>query len=228
MYSRRVKAPVVHAVTVITRSLWVRFHMTVLLLAVLLAGIGSSFVLLRLGVHSMPGRYVLAVLLGYALFVVGVRLWLWYAGRALPHLEREVIEVDEGTRRLSMTPERGGSDDSALGELASAGDVLGIAGDGCMVVAVVTLIVAALGGMVGYILAATPELLGEAVVQLALAAALRRKGKVWDGGHWSGSVFRATWAPALIAMFAAVIIGLLVQAKCPSAVTLVDALSRCR
>jgi hypothetical protein len=228
MYNRRVKAPIVHAVSVITRSLWVRFHMTLILLLVLLSGIGSSVVLLRLGVRSMPVRYVLAVLLGYALFLLGVRLWLWYAQKALPHLEREVTEVDDGTRRASMRPEGGSSDGSALGDLASAADVLGIAGDGCVVVAVVTLIVAALGGMVAYILAATPELLGEAVVQLALAAALRRKGKAWDGGHWSGSVFRATWGLVLIAIFAAVVIGLLIQAKCPSAVTLFDALSRCQ
>jgi hypothetical protein len=228
VYNRYVKAPVIHAISVITRSLWVRFHMTLILLLVLLAGIGSSFVLLRLGVHSMPGRYVLAVLLGYALFVFGVRLWLWYAQRALPHLEREIVEVDEGTRRPSTPPGRGRTDGSALGDLATAADVLGIAGDGCMVVAVVTLIVAALGGMVAYVLVATPELLGEAVVQVALMAALRRKGKAWDGGHWSGSVLRVTWGPVLVAILAAAIIGFLIQARCPSATTLFDAASRCQ
>jgi hypothetical protein len=67
VYNRRVKAPVIRAVSVITRSLWVRFHRSLILLMVLLAGIGSSIVLRRLGVRSMPGRYVFAVLLGYAL-----------------------------------------------------------------------------------------------------------------------------------------------------------------
>jgi len=127
-----------------------------------------------------------------------------------------------------MPPERSGSDGAVLGDLASAVDVPSIAGDGCMVVAVVLLIVAALGGMIVYILAATPDLFGEAVVQVALAAALRRKGKAWDCGHWSGSVVRATWGLTLVAIIAAVIIGLLVQARCPSAVTLFDALSRCQ
>jgi len=88
LYNHRVKAPVIHAVSVITRSLWVRFHMTLILLLVLIAGIGGNFVLMKLGVRSMPGRYVLAVLLGYALFLLGVRLWLWYAQKALPHLQR--------------------------------------------------------------------------------------------------------------------------------------------
>jgi hypothetical protein len=228
VYNHRVKAPVIHAVSVITRSLWVRFHMTLILLLVLLAGIGSSVVLMKLGVGSMPVRYVLAVLLGYASFLLGVRLWLWYAQGALPHLRREVIEVDQGTRRASMPPERGSSDGPDLGDLANLGDAVGSADDGCLVVAIVGLIVVVLGGMVGYVLCATPEILGEAVVQLAMAAALRRKGKTWDGGHWTGSVFRATWGLALIAIFAAAIIGLLLQAKCPSAVTLFDALVRCQ
>jgi hypothetical protein len=228
VYNRCVKAPVIHAASVVTRSLWVRFHMTLILLGVLLAGSASSFLLLRLGVHSMPVRYVLAVLLGYALFLAGVRLWLWYAQKVLPHLQHEIVEVDQGARQASLPPERSSSDGSALDNLVSAWDVVDLGGDGCLVVAVAMLLVAALGGMVAYILAATPELLGEAVVQVALAAALQRKGKVWAGGHWSGSVFRATWAIALVAILAAIIIGLLIHAKCPSARTLFDALSHCQ
>jgi hypothetical protein len=222
-----VKPPVLHAVSVITRSLWVRFHMSLILLLVSFAGIGSSFVLLRLGVRSMPARYTFAVLLGYLLFLSGVRFWLWYARRTLPHLEREVIEVDEGTRPAPVPRQQRGSDGSSRDDLAAAADVLEIAGEGCMVNAVVALVVAAVGGIAAYILVATPELLGEALVQLALAAALRRKGKAFNGGHWTGSVVRATWGPVLIALFAAVSIGFLIQASCPSAMTLFDAISRC-
>jgi hypothetical protein len=222
------KAPVRHAVSVLTRSLWVRFHMALILLMVFLAGNASSFALLKLGVRSMPARYVLAVLLGYALFLVGVRLWLWYAQEALPHLEREVVEVDAGRRPAALPPARRGSDGSGLADLASASDVLDLGGEGCAAVAIVTIVVVALGGAVAYVLAATPELLGEAVVQFALAAALRRRGKAFKGGHWSGSVFRATWGPALVVVLAAVIIGVLIQAACPSAATIFEAMSICR
>ncbi len=201
--------------------------MTLILILVLLAGIGGGIVLLKLGVRSMPARYALSVLLGYAVFVLGVRLWLWYAHKALPHLEREVIEVEQGARPPSLPPERDSSAGSTVVDLASSGDVLGYGGDGCLAVGVVILVVAAVAGAGVYILAATPELLGEAVAQLALTAALRRKGRVWDGGHWSGSVLRATWVPALMALVGAVILGLLLQAKCPAAVTLFGALSRC-
>ena len=202
--------------------------MSVILLVVFVAGIGTSFILLRLGVRSMPVRYVTAVLLGYVLFLLGVRLWLWYVRRSLPHLEREDVEVDQGIRPVSAPGGWAGTDSSTLDELATAGDVLGLAGDGCLVGVVVSVVFVAIGGMVAYLLAATPELLGEAIVQLALTAALRRKGKVLDGGHWTGSVVRMTWGVALIAIFAAVILGLLVQGSCPSAVTLFDAISSCK
>jgi hypothetical protein len=172
--------------------------MSLILLVVLLAGIGTSFTLLRVGVRSMPARYVIAVLSGYLLFLLGVRIWLWFVRRSLPHLEREVVEVDQGKRPPSVPGGWGGVDGSSVGDLAAAGDILGLAGDGCLVGLVVSVILVAIGGMVAYVLAATPELLGEAVVQLALAAALRRKGKVFSDGHWTGSVVRMTWGAALV------------------------------
>lgn len=221
------KPAVLHAVSVITRSLWVRFHMSVILLVLFLAGIGTNFILLRLGVRSMPVRYVTAVLLGYGFFLLGVRLWLWYVRRSLPHLEREVVEVDQGMRPVSAPGRWAGTESISLDELGTAGDVLGLAGDGCLVGVVVSMVFVAIGGMIAYLLAVTPELLGEAIVQLALAAALRRKGKVFDGVHWTGSVFRMTWGVALIAIFAAAIFGLLIQVSCPSAVTLFGAISSC-
>jgi hypothetical protein len=89
-------------------------------------------------------------------------------------------------------------------------------------------IMAAIGGLTAYVLAATPEFLGEAIVQVALAEALRRKGKAMSSDHWTGSVVRATWGPALAAVFLAAIIGFCIQAKCPSAVTLFEAIGNCR
>jgi len=43
-----VKPAVLHAIWVSTRSLWVRFHMALILFAVLLAGIATSYLLLRI------------------------------------------------------------------------------------------------------------------------------------------------------------------------------------
>ena len=228
LYNRFVKPAVVHAVSVITRSPWVRFHMSLILLVVFLAGIGTSFALLRVGVRSMPIRYVTAVLVGYLLFLLGVRLWLWFVRKSLPLLERELVEVDQGTRPTSAPGGWGRTDVSSVSDLATAADIVGFAGDGCLVGLVVSVVLMAIGGMVAYVLVVTPELLGEAVVQLALAAALRRKGKVFRDGHWTGSVVRMTWGVAFVAIFGAAILGLLVQSSCPTAVTIFDAISSCK
>jgi hypothetical protein len=71
------------------------------------------------------------------------------------------------------------------------------------------------------------EFLGEALVQLVLAAELRRKGKRLEGGNWSGSVLRATWGPLLIVLCLSAVTGFYVQGKCPSAVRLTDAFREC-
>jgi hypothetical protein len=223
-----VKAAVIHAVGLITRALWVRFHMTLILFATVVAGIVTTFLLLRLGLRSMPARYVLAVLVGYSLFFLGVRAWLWYARRALPEIDTQVVEVEEGIRRAVPPRGRSEGDGSALADLASNADVLGIGGDGCLVVAVATLVLLAIGGLAAYVLAATPEFLGEAMVQIVLAATLRRKGKAMAGGHWAGSVVRATWGPAMAAIVLATVVGFAIQAKCPSAATLFEAIGHCR
>ena len=82
------KPAVIHAIFLITRSLWVRFHMTLILLTVVLVGVATNWILLRVGARSMPLRYVAAVLVGYLFFFVGVRLWMRYVRATLPHLDQ--------------------------------------------------------------------------------------------------------------------------------------------
>ncbi len=57
---------------------WPRVHMSAILLCVSLAGAGFGKILLEIGVTSLPLRYATAVLLSYAVFLVMVRIWLWY------------------------------------------------------------------------------------------------------------------------------------------------------
>lgn len=45
---------VIHAVGLITRALWVRFHVALILFATVLAGVATSALLLRLDIRSMP------------------------------------------------------------------------------------------------------------------------------------------------------------------------------
>jgi hypothetical protein len=56
----------------------VRFHMSLILSGIFASGIVTSKLLLELGVRSMLSRYLIAVVVSYALFFVFVRIWLWY------------------------------------------------------------------------------------------------------------------------------------------------------
>jgi hypothetical protein len=53
----------------------VRWHMSLILAGVVLAGVGASRALLALGVRSVPLRWLLVLVFGYLVFFVLVRLW---------------------------------------------------------------------------------------------------------------------------------------------------------
>jgi hypothetical protein len=62
----------------IAHRFFVRFHMSLILTAVIASGVLTSRGLLELGVHSLRLRYPLAVLGSYLVFVLLVRVWIWY------------------------------------------------------------------------------------------------------------------------------------------------------
>lgn len=158
-----------------------------------------------------------------------MRLWLWYARRALPHLDRQVLDVHQSAKpTLPPSYGWGGEPGGFARPLAWLSNGFGIGGDGCLIGILVTFILFALCGASLYVIASAPDFLGEAVVQLALAAALRRRGKTFDGEHWSGSILRATWGPALIVLTLAAVTGFYAQGSCPSAVSLFGAITQCR
>jgi hypothetical protein len=58
----------------------VRLHLSLILVACFAAGMIVSKLLLVAGLHSMLLRYPMALVAAYATFLVGIRLWLAYAG----------------------------------------------------------------------------------------------------------------------------------------------------
>ncbi|HEX7596719.1 MAG TPA: hypothetical protein VF518_00800, partial [Polyangia bacterium] len=98
--------------------------------------------------------------------------------------------------------------------------------EGCLVPAVLLILLAALFGIAVCTIAQAPGILGEAIVQMTLAGSLRRRVRMINQPHWSGSVLRATWIPAVITIVVVSLAGYLLQAHCPSATRLLDAL-RC-
>ena len=57
---------------------FVRIHMSLILMAVTVSGVLTSKGLLDLGVRSLRLRFPLAVLTSYVVFLLLVRIWIWY------------------------------------------------------------------------------------------------------------------------------------------------------
>ncbi len=217
---------VYHAAKVITRFLWVRFHVTLILAVVVMVGLLANWLALHLGLRTMAVRYPLGVLVGYVAFFAGVKVWLGYAETALsPKLRAELVRVEldprPGVSEVVEPPKRPWWEHVDL-DLPDPGD-----GEGCLLVAVVLVVVMVLFGVGAFVVGEAPFILGEALVQFSLAAALRGRARQIDTGHWSGAVLRSTWVPAFVVLLLAGLVGLLLQLHCPSAARLFEALLFC-
>ena len=60
----------------ILKTYFIRFHMGLVLTAVVASGVLGSRLLLYAGVRSMGLRYAIAVILSYAVFLLMVRIWI--------------------------------------------------------------------------------------------------------------------------------------------------------
>jgi hypothetical protein len=56
----------------------VRLHMALIVTAVIASGVLSSKLLLVSGVHSLRVRYPIAVAVSYGVFLLLIRVWIWY------------------------------------------------------------------------------------------------------------------------------------------------------
>jgi hypothetical protein len=215
---------VYHAAKAISRILWVRFHVTLILIAVVLAGLVFNWVALRLGLRMMAVRYPLGVLAGYALFFAGIKLWLGHAQTTLsPEVQAELVDLDGDPRATPVEPpDRKRWWERVDIDVPDVGD-----GEGCLVVVVVGIVLMVLFGVAAYVVAEAPFFLGEALVQVTLAAALRSRARRMEPEHWSGAVLRATWVPALIVAGLATLAGVLLESHCPTAAQMFEALLYC-
>jgi hypothetical protein len=72
---------------------FVRFHMTLMLGAVTISGVGASKLLLELDVNRMLIRYPIAVCAAYGIFFLSIKVWLWYVG--LGSRKKEESDFDD-------------------------------------------------------------------------------------------------------------------------------------
>jgi hypothetical protein len=95
-----------------------------------------------------------------------------------------------------------------------------------VVVIVIGIVVAILMGLGAYAIWEAPAILGDAVFNAALGAAVQRSVSGADAEHWLASIWRSTWWMLLTALVLAVVAGWVLELHCDGATTAIDAL-RC-
>jgi len=221
---------------------FLRIHMSLILAATFLAGVGTTKLLLLIGVGSMAVRYVLAVCAAYLAFLALIRLWLFYV-----NADREVDLSADGIAFIgeiafgadSTGLEAGGGSFGGGGATGSWGDAVAapvkssssgfnfdfdLDLDGLVVVLLFLALAGALLFAGIYVIYTAPALLSEAAFEALLAGALLRRAKTIDRPGWVGAVWRATVWPFVAVVVLAGALGWAAKNYCPEATRLRDVL----
>jgi hypothetical protein len=198
-------------------------RMRMLLLVLLTGGSGllASWLLLRAGLVSMPLRYLLALCIAYAIFLLLVRLF--------------VEHVDPGSADIPGDPTRpysGGSGSrvdagtsSASGHDAGLFDGLGAADEAwplvLLAIAAIAIACAAL-----WIVVSAPTLFAELLVDGALSATLYRRLRGLEKRHWLDTALRHTIGPFLVTAIVLVAFAFTAQHYRPHAHSLGEVFAR--
>lgn len=211
----------------------------------------SSAAMLRAGLASMGWRYALAALIGYALFLLLIRLWIaWqrrrWEWRDLPDVPAAGGHTSGSTDDYAPPPifsggRSGGAGGGAAWHESSANVAADasaiepdIAGDVAKAVPLdldeswplVLAAALALSGAlaIAYTVYIAPVLLAEVALDAALVTTVYRRLRWQDARHWTASVVRRTWVPASVLVTLLLVGGLLVQAVLPEADSIGDVL----
>lgn len=156
------------------------------------AAFGASVLALNFGVDEMAVRYPLATLVGYATFMLLIRVWIAVHRTETDSFPDVLHHIDPGVPMFDA----GSSSRGALlepGWFDSGFDV-----DELWFVFLA--IACALGGLmaVAYVVYIAPVLLAEVALDAALLSTVYRRLRREDASWWAASVFRRTWVPAVI------------------------------
>jgi hypothetical protein len=207
--------------------------------------------MLLLGVHSLRLRYPLAVLISYLIFLLLVRIWIWYVSlRSGPGIGIGNLDLSGG---LNVGGPGGGGGFAGFGGGDSGGagattswdsNVAAAAvsppspahggsgwfgkfnldcdlDDGWWVVLLLAVLILAICGAAGYLIWVAPHVLPEAAGQALLATTLTRVSKE-EHHNWMRGVLRSTCIPFAVVLLLAAVLGWEAHHHCPSAARLVD------
>jgi uncharacterized membrane protein YgcG len=204
-----------------------------------LAAFGMSTALFRAGIDGMGTRYVAATVVGYAVFLFLIRLWIEFNRRpdardSDDYLPRDIPSTSDASGGDSAADFSGGSSGGggASGSWEGGGlptlDVdLPDADEAWPLIVVIAIAaVVLLGGIVAlfYVVYYAPLLLAEVALDAALVTGIYRKLRKQDTRNWLGSAVRHTWKPAAIIAACLFVAGTVIQWLAPSARTIGDIL----
>lgn len=210
---------------------FLRFHMSLILGAVVLSGVLANSMLTWVGLDHIVFRYTASVVLSYGVFFVCIRLWLAYI-----HTSSDTGEVIEDMAFIVTEEAAYSSPDIAFAAMhssdyaydgggSSSGSSGGIGGlfdgvdsaEGALILFLLAVVVAVICGAGVYLIWEAPLILSEAAFQAMLATALIRSSQRMDHAHWFGSVFRATWIPFGAVLAITAVFTLTAHHFCPTA-----------
>jgi hypothetical protein len=203
------------------------FPRFVILLILVIAGLtafGFSALALNAGLDDMAVRYFVATIVGYAAFLLLIRVWI-----ALRRGESDISDLPDISHLPSRGDAFGGGQSGGAGATESWGQaadsVIGVdVPDADEAWPVVLAAVVLLGGVLAmlYVVYLAPVLLAEVALDAALVTGIYRKLRKKDAGHWLGSAVRHTWLPATIAAVCIAFAGLVLQWAEPTARSIGD------
>ncbi len=235
----------------------VRLHCALILVACFGAGLLATKLLLLAGIQAMWIRYAIALVVAYAVFLLGVRIWLRYAGFDVHVLPRR---RDGGYDAPDLLPDnvavrgpgdvfRGGGGRSGGGGAsmhldggaseakspaflgASSSSSSGGGGfdldDGLVLIALVAVALAVSGAVI-YLIWAAPTILAEAAFAGLLSAGLVRSTRRIASGDWMTSVIGNTWVAFGVVSILAIGFAVYAQHVYPDARTLADVVRHLR
>jgi hypothetical protein len=196
------------------RTSYPRIQVFLLVLLTGAVGLLTSTVLLHLQVRIMALRYFVSVAVAYGAFLVFVWLWILSQQRRWKGIVRNGGPRRAKVRELgARTVEQG-----SFGAI----DWLDLDTDLLPIVLAVTgiLSIAFFVWYVISVIALAPELLAEVFLDGVLSAALYRRLRRIERGHWIKTVFARTRAPFLWALLFFAFIGVLAQHYAPEATSI--------
>ena len=196
------------------RTSYPRIQVFLLVLLTGAVGLLTSTVLLHLQVRIMALRYVVSVAGAFGAFLVFVSLWILSQQRRWKGIVRSGGPRRANVREVEARSVKEGSFD-AIDWLDLDTDLLPMV----LVVAGILSIAFFVWYLIS-VIALAPELLAEVFLDGVLSAALYRRLRRIEGGHWIKTVFARTRAPFLWALLFFAFIGVLSQRYAPEATSI--------